>query len=52
MHGDLGLPAPRRVAQEPEIAQDQRMDHTMVVAIALDPHLKIKLATHIAAQAR
>ena len=51
-HGDLGLCVQRRAAQEPKHAQDQRMDHTMVVAIALDPHLRIKLATHIAAQAR
>ena len=50
MHGDLGLPAPRRVAQEPEIAQDQRMDHTMVVVIALDPHLSLLRAIQIAVQ--
>ena len=52
MHGDLGAHVPRHAAQEPKLAQDQRMDHTMVVAIALDRHLRTKIAIHIAAQAR
>ena len=50
MHGDLGLRVQRRVAQEPKLAQDQRMDHTMVVVIALDPHLSLLRAIQIAAQ--
>ena len=51
LHGDLGAPAPSHAAKEPELAPDLRMDLTMVVAIALDPHLRTKIAIHIAAQA-
>ena len=52
LHGDLGAPAPSHAAKEPELAPDPRMDLTMVVAIALDPHLRMKLAIHIAAGKR
>ena len=52
MHGNLGAHVPRHAAQEPKLAQDQRMVLYMVVAIALDPHLRMKLAIHIAAGKR
>ena len=44
MHGDLGAHVQIHAAQEPELAQDQRTDHTMVVAIARDLHLILLVA--------
>ena len=52
LHGDLGAPAPSHAAKEPKLAPDLRMDRTMVVAIALDLHLRIEIAIHNAAQTR
>ena len=44
MHGDLGAHVQIHAAQEPELAQDQKTDHTMVVAIARDLHLILLVA--------
>ena len=48
MHGNLGAHVQRHAAMEPKLAQDQRMDHTMVV-VALDPQLILLIAIHNAA---
>ena len=50
MHGDLGAHVQIHAAREPEHAQDQRTDHTMVVAIARDLHLILLVAIYTSNQ--